>query len=265
MSESDTTWNLITTAFPILLDKETGNLSTNEELEDFLIIAYELNHKHLVHWVEDLIIDKIEQDLRQKIAPTFWEKFNGRETESDGFEKFKNAVDFLYDSSLMYLPTIERMKQLRSITSVSRPIYGEVSLINVFKTIVRATLHSQLPLRYQVVTEDFYRVTFKVQGHIAKELQMNMDKELDPNDSTEDVLQCNCEGCGLEVELCNCRTILEIFNETNRKLIELDLLERLAGEVLTSLIHKRIENHVQETCKGCYDTSHISSLENVSR
>lgn len=50
----------------------------------------------------------------------------------------------------------------------------------------------------------------------------------------------------------------------SRKLIELDLLERLAGEVLTSLIHKRIENHVQETCKGSFDTSHITSLENVS-
>lgn len=50
-----------------------------------------------------------------------------------------------------------------------------------------------------------------------------------------------------------------------RKLIELELLERMAGEVLTSLIHKRIETHVQDTCKGSFDTSHISSLENVSR
>lgn len=38
----------------------------------------------------------------------------------------------------------------------------------------------------------------------------------------------------------------------------------MAGEVLTSLIHKRIETHVQDTCKGSFDTSHISSLENVS-
>ena len=49
-----------------------------------------------------------------------------------------------------------------------------------------------------------------------------------------------------------------------RKLIELELLERLAGEVITSLIHIRIENHVQESCKGSFDTSYISSLESVS-
>ncbi|XP_054275023.1 anaphase-promoting complex subunit 2 isoform X2 [Macrosteles quadrilineatus] len=252
MADTDITWNLITAAFPILMDKETGNLSTNEELEEFNVIAYQLNNKQLIHFVESIIIDKIEQDLRQKIAPTFWEKFTSRESENDGFEKFRKAVDFLYDSSLLYLPTIERMRQLRSISSVNHPIYGEVSLVNAFKTIVRATLHSQLPLRYQVVTEDFYRVTFKV--------FCNMDKETDGNDSAEDVL--HCEGCGVEVELCNCKSILEIFNDTNRKLIELDLLERLAGEVLTSLIHKRIENHVQETCKGSFDTSHITSLEN---
>lgn len=46
-------------------------------------------------------------------------------------------------------------------------------------------------------------------------------------------------------------------------LIELGLLERLAGDVLTRLIHKRIENHVQETCKGSFDTSYTNTLEEV--
>jgi len=49
-----------------------------------------------------------------------------------------------------------------------------------------------------------------------------------------------------------------------RKLQELELLERLAGDVLTKLIHHRIESHVQETCKGSFDTSYITALENVS-
>lgn len=41
------------------------------------------------------------------------------------------------------------------------------------------------------------------------------------------------------------------------------MLERLAGDVLTTLIHRRIESHVQETCKGSFDVSHIGSLEEV--
>lgn len=56
----------------------------------------------------------------------------------------------------------------------------------------------------------------------------------------------------------------EHHNLICRKLIELDLLERLAGEVITTLIHIRIESHVQESCKGSFDTSYISSLESVS-
>ncbi|KAL0280099.1 UNVERIFIED_CONTAM: hypothetical protein PYX00_001488 [Menopon gallinae] len=43
--------------------------------------------------------------------------------------------------------------------------------------------------------------------------------------------------------------------------MEFDLLERIAGDILTSLIHERIETHVQETCKGSFDTSYIDSLE----
>lgn len=58
--------------------------------------------------------------------------------------------------------------------------------------------------------------------------------------------------------------IYDLHNLICRKLIELDLLERLAGEVITTLIHIRIENHVQESCKGSFDTSYISSLESVS-
>lgn len=54
-----------------------------------------------------------------------------------------------------------------------------------------------------------------------------------------------------------------MFHETNRKLIELELLERLVGNVLTSLIHIRIENHVIQTCDKTFDVSQLVPLENV--
>lgn len=63
---------------------------------------------------------------------------------------------------------------------------------------------------------------------------------------------------------CSCHNLpLFLGYFLPRKLQELDLLERLAGDVLTTLIHKRIESHVQETCKGSFDVSHIGSLEVV--
>lgn len=65
------------------------------------------------------------------------------------------------------------------------------------------------------------------------------------------------------MENCRCQMIVYMFHETNRKLIELELLERLVGNVLTSLIHIRIENHVIQTCDKTFDVSQLSPLENV--
>lgn len=77
------------------------------------------------------------------------------------------------------------------------------------------------------------------------------------------ISEIQCTGCGQEMENCRCQMIVYMFHETNRKLIELELLERLVGNVLTSLIHIRIKNHVIQTCDKTFDVSQLISLENV--
>lgn len=44
--------------------------------------------------------------------------------------------------------------------------------------------------------------------------------------------------------------------------MELQLLEWLAGQVLTNFIQVRIESHIQKLCTGTFDVSHIGFLEN---
>lgn len=80
--------------------------------------------------------------------------------------------------------------------------------------------------------------------------------------SGSDAAQCG--GCNQEIDKCQCQMIVYMFHETNRKLIELELLERLVGNVLTSLIHIRIKCHVSETCDRVFDVSQLKPLENVS-
>ncbi|KAJ8897014.1 hypothetical protein PR048_002360 [Dryococelus australis] len=56
--------------------------------------------------------------------------------------------------------------------------------------------------------------------------------------------------------------VLKLYRgDSDEKLMEMELLEKLAGEVLTSLIHVRIKSHVQETCNGSFGSSHIVDLE----
>lgn len=50
----------------------------------------------------------------------------------------------------------------------------------------------------------------------------------------------------------------------SRWLVELNLLEPLGGQILMSLIHVRIENYIQQICKGSFDVSYVQHLEKVS-
>lgn len=72
-----------------------------------------------------------------------------------------------------------------------------------------------------------------------------------------------CGGCNKELDSCQCQLIVYMFHETNRKLNELELLERLVGNVLTSLIHIRIKDHVSQSCERPFDISQLAPLEHV--
>lgn len=62
---------------------------------------------------------------------------------------------------------------------------------------------------------------------------------------------------------CLCDDLIVDFNRTNQYLYTMDLLDRLAGFTLTNLIQERIDTHVQDTCRGSLDTSHIKDLIDV--
>lgn len=157
-------------------------------------------------FVEQLVLNEIETRLRRDIVPAFWQNFAVTESRTHSLEAFKEAVDSLHDSLASIIPILQSLVLLRQTAQSERQVYGQLSLMETFKVMVRASLHSQLPLDYQAITEDFYRISFKV--------FCNSDsKEADQNESTEDVLQC--AGCGQEVESCLCQSIIQAFHETN--------------------------------------------------
>ncbi|CAG2054169.1 unnamed protein product [Timema podura] len=303
-------WSKVCFTFPFLDGKGFGTETMEDEggYEGFDLIKQE----NLCAFIEELAINLIENEMREKIAPEFWKNFNNRENEVDGFNKFKTAVRDLYNSVTLLLPVFRKLERLRDYCGVCKVTYGEETLYGTFKVIVGATLHSQLSLGHKVVTEDFYRIAFKVfcnpeksggetlpqsmacQSSELRVLGLILDmaekfiigshppphphiysspmaslvltdssqltSDSQHLDQDEDEVQCG--GCSQELEQCHCDEIMATFNETNRKLIELDILEKLAGDVITALIHVRIENRVQEMCNASFSCSYISSLEN---
>lgn len=71
-----------------------------------------------------------------------------------------------------------------------------------------------------------------------------------------------CKAC--EMPACKCIDVAEAFTKTNARLLEMGILDRIAGFTLTKLIQEQIDKHVKDFCTGRYDEPHISNLENVS-
>ncbi|CAB3246135.1 unnamed protein product [Arctia plantaginis] len=237
-------WNKIIYAYPILNDTIFTDCNTAEYDEvQQIIVALNIQMK-----IRDLVLVHIEKYLRQHVAPTFWSKFMKVDEEVKGFQLFKSAVNDLHDSVSSFSGMLQRLTILNNSCNDNKPIYGEKDVILGFKQLVRATLLSQLPLDFQVIINHFYKVSFNV-----------FDNEYENSDMGEDVM---CSGCLNECSDCNCMYIVKVFHDTNRKLMELQLLERLTGQVLTNFIQMRIESHIQKLCTGTFDVSHLGFLEN---
>lgn len=114
----------------------------------------------LVQFIEHLVIHQIQMYIRQNVAPTFWEQFTNDVNEQQGFKHFKTAVDGLYTSLTEFLPLLKRLEYLTQEETTQSTDLNNV--LSQFKLIVRSTLLSQLPLHYEHIVEQFYKIAFNV-------------------------------------------------------------------------------------------------------
>ncbi|BES98851.1 anaphase-promoting complex, subunit [Nesidiocoris tenuis] len=199
--------------------------------------------------LEDIMVAKISEHLLE-VAEEFWARVTDQTVL--GFDRFKQAVQGLDRDSANMLQYVRRIEDMRRMAGVTRKIYGIDDWSVLLKYLIRATLHSQLPVPKELsAIGDFYALSFKVFYH-----QEKSSREF--NESGEEY---HCNGCVELAEDCKCDQIIASFHFVNRILIKLELLERLAGDVLTSLMHKQIESHVQDTCESCYTMCFIEPLE----
>ncbi|XP_056634771.1 anaphase-promoting complex subunit 2 [Diorhabda sublineata] len=234
-------WLLVKRIFPIL--DESINLCQLEESlflkhEFFEAIDFIRNAKLTLH-IQNLIVSKIEQRLRDEVAPAFWSYFKSNEHESKGFIQFYNAVKSLFDSYRQLDNTMSKLELFREATYLNELVYNQKDMHNALKLILKATLLSQIHLDYQVIVMNFYKVALKME-------------DVDENNFGQ------CIICSQESLHCNC---MHLFQETNRKLGQMSLLEPLVGQTLTNLIYDAIYLHIHKICKDSFDSSFVGVLE----
>ncbi|XP_065366967.1 anaphase-promoting complex subunit 2 [Calliphora vicina] len=242
-------WSDFSETCPIL--KECLD-STDLALEDVSTLDY----IYEILWME------IGTFVRSKLSVKFWSCLNHnqaitkfyRDGESSEdvqlqyklFTNFVNAVKNL-DAFYQFIKTsLERLDAIRKL--------DHKKSIEKLNELLRASLLAQLTTHFNNVVFSFYSVSFRVFFNLHQSTSGSQDvEELDESG-------LSCKGCNQELEKCQCLTLLQTINEVNQKLLDLELLDRLAGQSMTFLVQIRIKEHIKNTCLGVFDRSHLKIL-----
>lgn len=209
---------------------------------------------NLLEEVIQLVFDEIEKALLYKIVPEFWETFNDFKNdvniaavEKCGFQMFRKAVAQLYLKYRMMHKTLERAKYIQE-KSGSKYTFK-------FDELFKSSLLSQLPSHFSSIVHSFYHIAFKV--FIFTKITEDEDEFMELEERQD------CAGCesSTMTSKCQCQELVNAFTETNLCLNRMGLLDRISGFTLTNLIQDQITKHIQEKCRGNFDSPHLKDLE----
>lgn len=233
--------------------------------DDIKFVANELIRLDILDEIRETIMLNIGYLLRHQIVPKFWKYFNVENDMENGFYQFQLSVCELHQEYEKFKKILRRSQMLKIQPDADQ------NQLHEFNELLKVTLLSQLPADFTKIVYSFYHTSFKVFANSHQdtgEFIENADKRLDINVTsyilwfTDDEMmdEVKCSGCDKESDSCRCQELVCAFNKTNQYLYNMNLLDRLAGYTLTNLIQERINRHVQDTCKGIFDMSHIDSL-----
>merc|ERR1719357_1737200 len=209
----------------------------------------------MAEFVDNFVMDSYGIMLNEEIVPTFWGHFVPKQTNMQaGFDQFCSAIDRLYADVKVLSPRLELLSQLRDVCKTNRTLFGEKTVTGLFLTMLRGTMHSQLPQGWEELVSQFYGQAFAVFYRAGGSQDLDDSENYWSGEFT-------CGGCSQQTESCQCRAISSSFQKCITRVRELGLTDRLAGQVVLDMVQDKITSHVQETCKGSFDCSYLSNLE----
>lgn len=208
----------------------------------------------MVNEMVQAVYNKIRKILLQTVVPDFWANFNDFKEDSNTpavlkceFQMFRQAVAQLYKKYRLLMKTVERAKYLEEKS-------GRKFTFK-FDEIFKSSLLSQFPPHFSNIVHGFYHISFKV-FIITKAAEDEEDEFMEQFEERQE-----CSGCDALSSNCQCQELVNAFTETNLCLNRMGLLDRISGSTLTNLIQDQISKHINEKCRGSFDTPHLKSLE----
>ncbi|XP_029363516.1 anaphase-promoting complex subunit 2-like isoform X2 [Echeneis naucrates] len=227
---------------------------TDRSLSDSLALLCGQNLDQLLGgW----LLETLQMRLSSSVVPEFWSGLKQPENELDERGRawvLLTAFRTLLDRLDPFLGGLERLGTWQDEGRGGLRGPGPRGLQERAFTIIRAhLLFSPSPVLQERVLE-FYSRTFSV--------YMNQEGEAeDGAEAPEGPEGGACPGCGVPVQQCWCLAALEQLQELSHILSRLQLLEWVSSEAVTSILHKLIEQRMEQHCRGEYECSFLLEFQ----
>ncbi|KAI3359966.1 hypothetical protein L3Q82_013850, partial [Scortum barcoo] len=242
-------WETVTAALV-----SPGSSVTEQSLSESLTL---LCNRGLGRLLGGWLLETLQMRLSSSVVPEFWSGL--RQPENEQEERGRAWVLLSAFRSLLgrlepFLAGLETLGtwQVEGRSSLCGP--GPKGLQERAFTIIRALLlFSPGPVLQERVLE-FYSRTFSV--------YMNQEGEAEDGAEVPDGPERGvCRGCGVPTQQCWCQEALEQLQELSHILSKLQLLEWVSSEAVTSILHKLIEQRMEQHCRGEYERSFLLEFQ----
>ncbi|TSL28198.1 Anaphase-promoting complex subunit 2 [Bagarius yarrelli] len=210
--------------------------------------------KGLGQYLEGWLLETLQVSLASNIAPDFWAGLQQPEVDSQERDRARTLLESfrtLIQRLQPFLCGLERLGTWQDESRAGLHGPGAHGLRERAFSIIRAILlFSQPPVLHQRVLE-FYSRTFSVYMSQTGE-QIESDDVVTDSDF--------CTGCATAPHDCWCQDALEQLQEFSHILSRLQLLERVSSEAVTNILHRLIEQRMEQRCRGEYERSFLSDF-----
>ncbi|XP_034566963.1 anaphase-promoting complex subunit 2 [Notolabrus celidotus] len=204
------------------------------------------------------LLETLQQRLSSSVVPEFWSGLKQPENELEErgrawvlLTAFRTLIGHLEP----FLVGLERLGKWQDEGHGSLCGPGSKGLQERAFTIIRALLlFSPSPVLQERVLE-FYSRTFTV--YMSQEGETEDGAEVMEGPDGGGV----CRGCGIPTQQCWCQEALEQLQELSHILSKLQLLEWVSSEAVTSILHKLIEQRMEQHCRGEYERSFLLEFQ----
>uniref|UniRef100_A0A1A7WQN9 Anaphase-promoting complex subunit 2 n=1 Tax=Iconisemion striatum TaxID=60296 RepID=A0A1A7WQN9_9TELE len=203
------------------------------------------------------LLETLQMHLSSSVVPEFWSGLKQPENELEEKDRawvLLTAFRTLLDRLEPFLSGLEKLGTWQDEGRGGLCGPGPSGLQERAFTTIRALLLFSPPSILQERVLEFYSRTFSV--YMKQE-----GSDEDVADAPDSPDGGSCPGCGVPVPRCWCQEALEQLQELSHILLKLQLLEWVSSEAITSILHKLIEQRMEQHCRGEYERSFLLDFQ----